>query len=65
MPVTETRTVRLTGASLDEFSAATYARLVAALTVTGGSRVRGEEVVKEAFVRLVAAIKEGVQLRGP
>ena len=43
----------LTGTSLEEFYAATYARLVAALTVTAGSRAEAEEVVQEAFVRLV------------
>jgi RNA polymerase sigma-70 factor (ECF subfamily) len=39
--------------SLDDFYAATYARLVAALTVAAGSRAEAEEVVQEAFVRLV------------
>lgn len=39
--------------SLEDFYAATYGRLVAALTVTAGSRAEAEEVVQEAFVRLI------------
>jgi DNA-directed RNA polymerase specialized sigma24 family protein len=50
---TTTADVMTTIRSLDEFYAATYARLVAVLTVTAGSRVEAEEVVQEAFVRLV------------
>ncbi|MCU1601399.1 MAG: SigE family polymerase sigma factor [Frankiales bacterium] len=43
----------VTGTPLDDFYAAAYARLVAALTLTAGSREEAEEVVQEAFVRLV------------
>jgi RNA polymerase sigma-70 factor (ECF subfamily) len=39
--------------SLDDFYAASYGRLVAQLTIVTGSRADAEEVVQEAFVRLV------------
>jgi DNA-directed RNA polymerase specialized sigma24 family protein len=43
----------VTGTSLEDFYAASYPRLVAALTLMAGSRQDAEEVVQEAFVRLV------------
>ena len=50
---TATAQVMTNRGSLEEFYAASYARLVAVLTVTAGSRAEAEEVVQEAFVRLV------------
>lgn len=43
----------VTPPSLDDFYAASYGRLVAALTLTAASREEAEEVVQEAFVRLI------------
>ena len=39
---------------LRDFYAATYSRLVGTLTLAAGSRVEAEEVVQDAFIRLVA-----------
>jgi RNA polymerase sigma-70 factor (ECF subfamily) len=39
--------------SVEEFYAATYPRLVGLLTVASGSRADAEEVVQDAFVRLI------------
>lgn len=50
---TQTAAVSDVRATFDTFYAATYARLVAVLSLTTGDRRDAEDVVQEAFVRLL------------
>lgn len=50
---TVSSTARDEAGGIDELYAATYSRLVGALTVASGSRADAEELVQEAFARLL------------